>query len=452
MHDNKHSSSNKVADQAHDTETGAAILVLNAGSSSIKFAVFAWPEEQAGSKQPSLPDRQPLLSGQIDGIGANQMVTRLKVRDAMGQVITDQPLDEIKGEDNQQHRHALDCLLGWLDANDTGLRMRAVGHRVVHGGEAYAQPIQLDAKICAELSKLNPLAPLHQPHNLSAIQAVSALLPELPQVACFDTAFHRDQPAISRQFALPRKITAMGVQRYGFHGISYDYIATTLPDLLPAELANGRIIVAHLGNGASMCAMQNRQSVATTMGFSSLDGLMMGTRTGNLDPGVLLYLMDHLQMDSQALARLLYRESGLLGVSGISQDMRNLLSAATTRLEAREAIDLFCYRAQREIGSLTAALGGLDALVFTGGIGEHAAPVRQQICSNLGWLGIQLDERANTELSVPLPSLQANAGTENFGFRISVQEATTQVLVVPTNEEWMIARQTCECLRSVSAS
>ncbi|MBV2234048.1 MAG: acetate/propionate family kinase [Sterolibacterium sp.] len=409
-----------------------AILVLNAGSSSIKFAIFPWANSD-GTTLSSQPAEQPLFSGQIDGIGADQMITRLKVRDAEGKIITDQSLDEVHSSASN-HRHALDCLLGWLDAHDEGLHMRAVGHRVVHGGENYAQPVRLDANICAELAHLNPLAPLHQPHNLSAIQAILTLLPELPQVACFDTAFHRNQPAIARQFALPRAITAMGVQRYGFHGISYEYIAETLPHVLPAATAAGRVIVAHLGNGASMCALHNGQSVATTMGFSALDGLMMGTRTGNLDPGVLLYLMDNLNMDSQALARLLYRESGLLGVSGISQDMRSLLSAAATRSEAREAIDLFCYRAQREIGSLAAALGGLDALIFTGGIGEHAAPVRQQICSKLQWLGIELDEQRNT-----------HPATSQAG-HITRTNSAVPVLVIPTNEEWMIARHTAKLL------
>ncbi|SMB27844.1 Acetate kinase [Sterolibacterium denitrificans] len=408
-----------------------AILVLNAGSSSIKFAIFELPAG-AGADTSRMPSRQPLFSGQIDGIGADGVSTRLKVRDAAGKTMTDQPLDAAPADGAGQHRHALDCLLGWLDANDEGIRMRAVGHRVVHGGEKYARPIHLDAAICKELAELIPLAPLHQPHNLSAIHAVSALLPKLPQVACFDTAFHCTQPAIARQFALPRAITAMGVRRYGFHGISYEYIAATLPELLGTEAAEGRIIVAHLGNGASMCAMRERRSVATTMGFSSLDGLVMGTRSGNLDPGVLLYLMDNLSMDSQALARLLYRESGLLGVSGISQDMRTLL--ASPRPEAQEAIELFCYRVRREIGSLSAALGGLDALVFTGGIGEHAAPVREKICAEMRWLGVAMDAEANATAS----------GAGNV--RLSRPDAAVQVLVMPTNEEWMIARHTAGML------
>lgn len=411
-----------------------AILVLNAGSSSIKFAIFEWPGSAAGGNCLRLPSSQPLRSGQIDGIGANQTTTRINIRDAAGNTVTDQPLDAAPADHAGQHRHALDCLLGWLDANDDGIRMRAVGHRVVHGGEKYARPIRLDASIRSELAELIPLAPLHQPHNLSAIQAISALLPELPQVACFDTAFHCNQPAIARQFALPRAMTAMGVRRYGFHGISYEYIAETLPGLLPPQVADGRVIVAHLGNGASLCAMRGRQSMATTMGFSSLDGLMMGTRSGNLDPGVLLYLMDTQNMDSQSLARLLYQESGLLGVSGISQDMRTLLAAAASKPEAQEAIDLFCYRARREIGSLAAALGGLDALIFTGGIGERAVPVREQICGDLHWLGIALDAQANA----------AASGAGNV--RISQADAPVQVLVVPTNEEWMIARHTANLL------
>jgi acetate kinase len=268
-----------------------------------------------------------------------------------------------------------------------------------------------------------PLAPLHQPHNLAGIDALRAHLPGVPQVACFDTDFHRTQPSLAQLFALPRRITAQGVRRYGFHGLSYEYIADVLPHHL-GEGADGKVIVAHLGNGASMCAMKERRSIATTMGFTALDGLMMGTRAGNLDPGVLLYLMDYQGMDAKTLEKLLYKESGLLGVSGISQDMRELL--ASDRPEAREAVDLFCYRIVREIGSLAAALGGLDALVFTGGIGEHAAPVRAQVCAALGWMGVELDAAANAA----------------HGRRIATADSSVDVLVLPTNEEWMIARHT----------
>ena len=271
-----------------------------------------------------------------------------------------------------------------------------------------------------------PLAPLHQPHNLAGVDALTAALPDTPQIACFDTAFHRSQPELAQLFALPRAITAQGVRRYGFHGLSYEYIAEVLPQHLDPGAARGRVIVAHLGNGASMCALKDMKSQASTMGFTAVDGLMMGTRTGNLDPGVLLYLMDYRKMDSKALTSLLYKESGLLGVSGISGDMRVLLESAAPA--AREAIDLFCYRIVREIGSLAAALGGLDALVFTGGIGEHGAPVREQVCARLGWLGLTLDPAANA----------ANAT------KISAADSRIAVCVIPTNEEWIIARHTAK--------
>jgi acetate kinase len=273
-----------------------------------------------------------------------------------------------------------------------------------------------------------PLAPLHQPHNLAGIDAMTSALPGIPQIACFDTAFHRSQPEVAQLFALPRAITAEGVRRYGFHGLSYEYIAEVLPQHFADSRANGRVIVAHLGNGASMCAMKDLKSQASTMGFTAVDGLMMGSRTGNLDPGVLLYLMDYHQMDAKALTRLLYKESGLLGVSGISQDMRILLDSPAP--EAREAVDLFCYRVVREIGSLTAALGGLDVLVFTGGIGEHGAPVRAMVCDRLGWLGLRLNSAAN----------DANAS------KISAADSEIDVLVIPTNEEWVIARHTAKLI------
>jgi len=396
-----------------------AILVLNAGSSSIKFALFEYPRD-AGDRRRI--DRRAALSGQIDGIGAAG--TRLTAHAAAGKLLADQALSDSLRSNEGQHRHALNFLLDWLKVHDNGMTVRAVGHRVVHGAEKYVQPILLDAAIRADLARFIPLAPLHQPHNLDAIRAVAELQPELPQVACFDTAFHRSQPAVAQLFALPRAITAQGVRRYGFHGLSYEYIAQVLPEHLDAGRANGRVIVAHLGNGASMCAMRERKSVASTMGFTAIEGLMMGTRTGSLDPGVLLYLMDHQHMDAKALTRLLYKESGLLGVSGISPDMRVLL--ASDRAEAREAVELFCYRITREIGSLAAALGGLDALVFTGGIGEHAAPVRHAVCTAAHWLGIEFDPQANSENAI----------------RITAPASKVNVLVLPTNEEWMIARHT----------
>lgn len=385
----------------------AALLTLNAGSSSIKFALF--------ERAHPVPAR-PWLVGQIDGLGVQP---HLKVKDASGQTLDDRDLPLA---DTNPHRAALAHLVEWLHAHEAGVRIDAVSHRVVHGGETYAQPIVIDDGHLARLAQFIPLAPLHQPHNLAGIAAMQAALPGVPQIACFDTAFHRTQPALAQLFALPRRLTAQGVRRYGFHGLSYEYIAEVLPQHLDAERANGRVIVAHLGNGASLCGLIGRQSQATTMGFTAVDGLMMGTRTGSLDPGVLLYLMEYQGMDAAALTRLLYKESGLLGVSGISADMRVLL--ASERPEAKEAIELFCYRIVREIGSLAAALGGLDALVFTGGIGEHAAPVREKVCAPLGWLGIELDVAANA----------------THAKRISSATSRVTVLVLPTNEEWMLAR------------
>ncbi|MBI4983872.1 MAG: acetate/propionate family kinase [Rhodocyclales bacterium] len=387
-----------------------ALLTLNAGSSSIKFALFA-----LAAPIPA----QPELVGQIDGIGAKP---HLKAKDKNGRALDDIDLPLAA---SGQHHAALDFLVDWLHGHEAGWQIVGVGHRVVHGAERYAQPVLLDDANIAELRTFIPLAPLHQPHNLDGIVALRDAMPGVPQVACFDTAFHRTQPALAQLFALPRKITAQGVRRYGFHGLSYEYVADVLPQHLGAK-ADGRVVVAHLGNGASMCAMSGRKSRATTMGFTAVEGLMMGTRTGSLDPGVLLYLMDYHGMDAKALTHLLYKESGLLGVSGLSQDMRELLASA--KPEAREAVDLFCYRIVREIGSLAAAIGGLDALVFTGGIGEHAAPVRSGVCAALAWLGIGIDAAANA----------ADAT------RISSAASRVDVLVLPTNEEWMIARHTAE--------
>jgi acetate kinase len=391
-----------------------AILTLNAGSSSIKFALFALAEPMPA---------QPQIVGQIDGIGAKP---HIKAKDGAGRRLDDVDLP-LSGDG--QHHAALEFLVDWLHRHEDGFRIVGVGHRVVHGAERYSRPVLLDGAAIAELKTFIPLAPLHQPHNLDGIEALRSALPEVPQVACFDTAFHRTQPAIAQLFALPRRITAQGVRRYGFHGLSYEYIADVLPQHLGASRADGRVIVAHLGNGASMCAMKERRSMATTMGFTAVEGLMMGTRTGSLDPGVLLYLMDNEGMDAKALTKLLYKESGLLGVSGISQDMRELL--ASDKPEAQEAVDLFCYRIVREIGSLAAALGGLDALVFTGGIGEHAAHVRERVCVALDWLGVSLDAAAN-------------AGDAT---RISGKDSEVDVLVLPTNEEWMIARHTAQLVR-----
>jgi len=299
----------------------------------------------------------------------------------------------------------------------------------VHGGLEYTRPVRVDARIVAALEKYAPLAPLHQPHNLTPIKALLERLPQLPQVACFDTAFHRTQPPVAQAFALPKSITDRGVIRYGFHGISYEYIAGTLPEH-DSKMAGGKVVVLHLGNGSSMCAMDNGRSVASTMGFTAADGLPMGTRCGNLDPGVVLYLMDELKMNTRAVEKLIYQQSGLLGVSGISSDMRVLL--ASSEPGARAAIDLYVYRIGRELGSLAAALGGLDAIVFTAGIGENSAVLRGRACRDATWLGVELDAAAN----------------ERNATLISTGASRVSAWVIPTNEELMIARHTQKLLAS----
>ena len=381
-----------------------AILTINAGSSSIKFALF---ELNGGLSETAT------VSGQIDGIGAE---ARLVARDPAGK---HEVALHLAGGQEAQHQASLNFLLKWLQETQKGWNLAAVGHRVVHGGELFSAPIAVDREIVHKLERFINLAPLHQPHNLNGIKAIAQLLPAVPQVACFDTAFHRTNPPVAQAFAIPRALSAEGIKRYGFHGLSYEYIARVLPGHTPR--ANGRVIVAHLGNGSSMCAMLERRSLASTMGFTAIDGLMMGTRTGAIDPGVLLYLMDNKGMGSPELTRMLYKESGLLGVSGISQDMRTLLASSAP--EAEEAIDLYCFRIVRELGSLAAAVGGLDVLVFTGGIGEHAAEIRRRVCTRLAWLGATLDDAANAADRL----------------RISTSESGVDLLVIPTNEEWMIA-------------
>jgi len=386
------------------------LLVINAGSSSIKFAIY-----QAAILSPLRVD----ATGQIDGIGSH---SRFMVRDAQGDLLSDCLLST---EEANNHAGAITIIRSWLLEYLRGGTLLAVGHRVVHGGQQYFTPILIDEKVLIDLENLIPLAPLHQPHNLAAMRALQEIMPSLPQVACFDTAFHRTQPEVAQLFALPRCITDVGVRRYGFHGLSYEYIVSVLPDL-DASLVKARIIVAHLGNGASLCAIQNGRTVATTMGFSPLDGLVMGSRCGSLDPGVLLYLMKHYNMDAHALEQLLYYQSGLLGVSGISNDMHTLLDSDAP--QAKEAIDLFVYRVGREIGSLVAALGGLDALIFTGGIGENSAEIRAKICQWTEWLGLELDVSAN----------EAGATC------ISILSSKLTVWVVNTDENRMIAEHTLQ--------
>ena len=377
-----------------------AILVLNAGSSSVKLAVFA--------------DEEPphlLVRGQLDGLPVRPRFSARAGSAVVAQHAWDAPLD---------HAAAIDWLLGWCRSALGDDRLVAVGHRVVHGGARFSAPVKIDDASLAEMESLVALAPLHQPHNVAAIKAVARAAPFVPQVACFDTAFHRTQPKVAQTYALPRRLTEEGISSYGFHGLSYEYIASVLPTI-DTRAAAGRTIVLHLGNGASMCALSAGESVATTMGFTALDGLPMGTRCGAIDPGVLLHLMRR-GMNLRELEDLLYERSGLLGVSGVSSDMRELESRSDAA--CAEAIDLFVYRIGREIGSLAAALGGLDAIVFTAGIGENSARIRERVCAEASWLDLDLDPEANAS-GAP---------------RISAPASRVTAWVIPTNEELMIAR------------
>ncbi|MEF8716113.1 MAG: acetate/propionate family kinase [Accumulibacter sp.] len=388
------------------------ILVLNAGSSSLKFSLFAVPA--AG-------EMRAVAVGQIEGLGT---APRLKVKDGAGERIADEQWDksEVSG-----HAQALQRIAGLLRSRFQGSVLAGVGHRVVHGGPDYAAPLLVTPEAMRRLEDFIPLAPLHQPHNLAAIRAVQEVQPELPQVACFDTAFHQTQERVAQFYGLPYEYFEQGVRRYGFHGLSYEYIAAALPGIAPA-VAGGRVVVAHLGSGASMCAMHAGRSVGSSMGFTALDGLLMGTRPGNMDPGIVLYLLQQEGMSAKQIEDLLYKRSGLLGLSGIGNDMRVLLASEEPR--ARLAIDHFVYRISRELGALAAVLGGLDALVFTAGIGENSARIRQLVCEKARWLGIEIDEAAN-ELAGP---------------RISSAGSGTSAWVVPTNEELMIARHTRKLL------
>ncbi len=383
-----------------------ALLVLNAGSSSLKFQVFEPGADGA-------PYR--LARGLFEGLGG---AAHMIVHDRAGAVVADERL----GMGEFGHEEALLHAAAWLREHRSGHRLAAVGHRVVHGGADYATPVRIDDAVLAALERLVPLAPLHQPHNLAPIRILRRLSPDLPQVACFDTAFHRGQPEVAQLFALPAEITDRGVRRYGFHGLSYAFVAGQLPACAPA-LAEGRVVVAHLGSGASLCALAGGRSIATTMGFSALDGLPMGTRCGSLDPGVVFYLMREMGLDVATAERLLYTRSGLLGVSGLSHDMRVLRAHAAEDRRARTAIDLFVYRIGRELGSLVAALGGIDGLVFTGGIGENDSATRAEVLRGAAWAGFRLDEAAN---AAGAARITAGPGPQAY--------------VIPTDEEAMIAR------------
>ncbi len=384
-----------------------AIVVLNAGSSSIKFSlVVAHP---AGLELE--------LHGQVEGVYTSPHFIAKKQDGSI-------TVEQSWGEGSRLgHDGALDHIVAYLRSELAHHQLIGVGHRVVHGGLDYNAPVLVDAKVASTIEKLVPLAPLHQPHNLAPIRWLLARVPGLPQVACFDTSFHRTNPDLAQRFALPQVFHDAGIRRYGFHGLSYEYISSVMGDF-DAYAAAGKLVVLHLGNGSSMCAIHAGRSVATTMGFSALDGLPMGTRSGSLDPGAILHLMKQHGMDASAIEKLLYNESGLLGVSGISSDMRTLLASNHER--ARLAVDLYCYRIGRELGSLVAALGGLDAIVFTGGIGENSASIREQVCQSAAWLGVELDSAANT------------AG----GPRITRPMSRVSAWSIPTNEELMIARHT----------
>lgn len=392
---------------------GRVILVLNSGSSSIKLTLYA-----GGSAQ---------LTGQISGLGA---VPHMSLRSHVSGTRIDRPLPE---NTSGSHRGALSALLPVLEAELGGHVVDAVGHRVVHGGAAHGAPLQITAEVMASLRALEPLAPLHQPHNLAGIEAAREAFPDAVQIACFDTAFHRNHPWVNDTFALPRSLYDEGVRRYGFHGLSYEYICSYLKATRP-EAHAGRLIVAHLGNGASMCALREGRSIGSTMGFTALDGLPMGTRCGQLDPGVILYLLTAKGMSAEEISDLLYRDSGLKGLSGISQDMRTLTESDDPR--AAQAIDYFVFRIRRELGAMAAVLGGLDTVVFTGGIGENAAEIREKICAGQDWLELHVDAVRNRDHAED----------------ISAPGSRVAVLVIPTNEEEMIRRHTETLLDAKAAS
>jgi acetate kinase len=379
--------------------TSGVILTVNAGSSSIKFSIYTAGRE---------PEER--LRGQVDRIGGDNAELAIEQEDGS---------EKRFHIGHADHRAAMAAILAHSGQALDGETVAGVGHRVVHGGTDFAAPTRLDDATVDRLAALEPLAPLHQPHNLAAVRAARSAFPDAVQIACFDTAFHRAHPWVNDTFALPREWYDKGVRRYGFHGLSYDYVSGEIARIAP-DLRHGKVVIAHLGNGASMCAVRDGRSVASTMGFTALDGLPMGTRCGQLDPGVLLYMLDHEKMAPAEITDLLYRKSGLKGLSGISHDMREL--EASDKPEAAEAIDYFVFRIRRELGALAAVLGGLDALVFTGGIGEHSAHVREKVCEGMDWLGIGIDPARNA----------ANA--------LDLGTGTARVMVVPTDEERVIAR------------
>lgn len=390
-----------------------ALLVVNAGSSSIKFSVF-----EVGA-----PELELVCNGQVSGIGT---APRFRVRDAAKQVLADDEWDPLPP--GRGHQKALERIGAWLRGEFADENLLAIGHRVVHGGSGYDHAVLVDDEVVKNLTTLVPLAPLHQPHSLAGIAAARAARPDLPQVACFDTAFHRGHPKRADRFALPESFYDEGVRRYGFHGLSYEYIARRLGHVAP-EIADGRVVVAHLGGGSSMCALERGMSVDSTMGFTAVDGLPMGTRCGSLDPGVVLYLIRQKGMTPDEVETLLYKDAGMRGMSGLSNDMRVLLDSDASA--AAEAVDFYVYRVARELGALSAVLGGLDGFVFTAGIGENSPVIRARVCEQAAWLGIELDAAANA----------------TGGPRISRPGCATSAWVIPTDEERMIALDTLALLK-----
>lgn len=378
------------------------ILVINAGSSSIKFSIF------------SVEKLNLINHGEVENVSEKPVFS---IYDSNHVLILKKPLSK------SGYLQALQCLLKWFEEQPTQLILKAVGHRIVHGGREFTEPTRINTEVMKKLTALIPLAPLHQPHNLEAIKIINKNNSNLLQVACFDTAFHRTQDLLATLFAIPKEMTDAGIIHYGFHGLSYEYIASVLPNYIN-ENANGKIIVAHLGQGASLCAMRQRKSVATTMAFTALEGLVMGTRCGRIDPGVVLYLLQQKKFTANKIEKLLYEECGLLGVSGISGDVRELISSK--ELSAKIAIDLFCYRAAQEFGSLCSSIQGCDVIIFTAGIGENSSIIRKKICQQLEWLGVQLNDEANEQGSTI----------------ISKNSSSVTVMVIPTNEELMIAKHT----------
>ena len=387
------------------------ILVANAGSSSVKFQVFGIGQDGSLKRQ---------IKGQMDGVGSRP---RLRATGADGSVLIDRSYEN---EAIHDVAAGISITGAWL-REELKIEPIAIGHRVVHGGPDFDRPVRVDQNVLARLEKYTSLAPLHQPYNLAPIRSIMARFPDLPQIACFDTAFHRGHGALADRYAIPEALYAEGVRRYGFHGLSYEYIASILPDVAP-DIASRRVIVAHLGSGASMSAIDNGRSIESSMGFTALDGLPMGTRPGQIDPGVVLYLISEKGMAPADVQNFLYRECGLKGLSGISNDMRELLTSDSPR--AALAVDYFVYRASLFVGMLAAALQGVDALVFTAGVGENSAPVRRAITAKLGWLGVSIDADAN----------------EKHARLISRPESLVAVYVLPTDEELMIARHTWSLL------